>query len=132
MILHIMEDLSSNRNKNYAQIEKEGLAVVNWLKQVTSDAVLSTFLNSDWSQSTIRAIWRNESNACISQRMTLSVYEYALRCRKECDMSNIDALYKIPLRELFSAPVPILFKILWLINLLNPWMDARSIKRCNL
>ena len=59
------------------------------------------------------------------------VTEYTLRYGKGCDMSNTDALCRIPLNETFSKPVPIPGEILWLIKSESSTIDARKLKRWN-
>ena len=51
--------------------------------------------------------------------LTLSAYEYILQYWKGCDMSNVDALSRILLKETISTSVPIMGEILRLVNLLE-------------
>ena len=121
--------------KNYAQIDKEGLAVVYGVKKfhqmlygqhftiVTDHKPLLGLFGET------KIIPLLESGRIQKWALTLSAYEYTLWYRKGCDMSNDDALNMIPLKKTISTFVPIPGELLRLVNWLESSpMDAGKIR----
>jgi len=103
----------SAAERNYSQLEKEGLAIVYGIKKFhnylfgrkftlcTNHKPLQSLLNESKAVPTI-------ASACIQRwALTLSMYEYTLKFKSGTTNSNTDALSRLPLPEApTETPLP--------------------------
>lgn len=145
VISHVMEDgverpiayasrTLAKAEKGYAQIDKEGLAVVFAVKKFHQFLYGRHFkIYTDHKPllglfDTHRAIPPMASSRIQRWALTLSAYEYDLIYRPGKENSNADALSRLPLpEEAISVPVP--SEVVFLMeNLSNSPTDASKIK----
>lgn len=117
-------------DKNYTQIDK-GLAVVYGEKRFHQILYGHHFTIVTNHKLLLRLFGETKSipplaSGCIQRWVfTLSAYEYTVWYRKGCDMSNANAVSRIPLK-VSSTPIPIPEKIICLVNLLD--VDEKILK----